>query len=138
MFCSQIKQFILNNRSSGKRECFMWENEGLDAYINWAFSRNNLFYVSDENGPIGVGVAYALPKPYNGSIDSLLPYDDEIENEHQKDLVIMDWIAANSNARKILVKQFKQRFWNWENQDKYGVHYGKTKKLNNNYINKLS
>lgn len=138
MLKTDIKNFILDHRKDGKRECFMWDKEGLDFYMNWAFYRNYLFYVLDENGASGVGVAYPIPKKFDGSIDSLLPYEEELVSENDKDLVIMDWVAVNSNGRKSLVNQFKRRFLNWENQDKYGIHYGKPKRLSNNYINKLT
>lgn len=138
MLRSDIKDFILANRKNGKRECFMWDDNGLECYIDWAFVRNNLFYALSENSISGVGVAYALPKSFDGSIESLLPYDADITDEHQKDLVIMDWLAVNSGSRKALVEQFKKRFWNWENQKKYGLHYGKIKELSTTYINKLT
>lgn len=138
MLYSDIKNFIIAHRKNGKRECFMWDDNGLEQYIKWSFVRNNLFYALSENSISGVGVAYALPKSFDGTIESILPYDTEIANEHQKDLVIMDWLAVNSDSRKALVQGFKKRFWNWENQKKYGMHYGKIKELSTTYINKLS
>jgi len=137
MLRSSIKTFILNHRQDGKRQTFMLDPEGLDGYINWAFINDYLFCVSDENGISGAGVAYPLPKPFDGNIESLLVFEEPLESEDNKDLVIMDWVATGPAARKGLVKQFKRRFGNWKNQRKFGIHYGKVKQLPNNYLNKI-
>jgi hypothetical protein len=33
--------------------------------------------------------------------------------------------------------KFFERFPNWENQNKFGIHYGVVKQFNNKYINKM-
>ena len=137
MLRSEIIDFIEERRFSGKRRCFAWTDEGLQSYIDWAFAKNYMIHVSSENETLGVAIAYPLPKAYNGGIESLLPHDEEIDNEDGAELVVMDWIAANPNARRQLVCKFTKRFPNWENQKKHGIQYGKHKELTNNYINKL-
>lgn len=132
-----VLQFIFENRLSGKRQTFMLNDDALSGYIDWAFSNDCLLLVSSENGITGVAVAYPLEKGFDGTVDSLLIFDEPPEIEHGKELVVMDWIATNPDARRDLVKQFKKRFWNWENQKKWGIHYGKVKELKNSYLNKL-
>lgn len=133
-----IKDFIIANRSIGKRECFMWEDQGLDQYLNWSFAKDYLFIVLNKNGISGVGVAYPLPKECDFTLNTILPSEEVIDDEKSKNLFIADWIAKDKETRRRLVSMFKYRFSNWENQRKFGMHYGKIKELNNNYINKLN
>lgn len=137
MLKSSILEFVFLNRGSGKRDTFMFEDKELNGYIDWAFLNDYLFCVSDENGISGVGVAYPLPKPFDGSVESLLIFEEPLEVEHDKELVIMDWVATGPVARRGLVKQFKRRFWNWERQKKWGIHYGKVKEFSNKWVNKM-
>ncbi|CAB5178491.1 hypothetical protein UFOVP157_5 [uncultured Caudovirales phage] len=139
MLLTDLIQFIKTNRSNGKRACFQLDDEGLDMYVKWAFNRNYLFLVSDENGISGIGIAYPLPRKWDGHIKNLIPYDEELqlELENINDLCILDWLAKTSKARHDLVSNFFKRFPNWENQDKWGIHYGKVKHFNNKYMNKL-
>ena len=139
MLLTDLIHFIKTNSVKSKRACFQLDDEGLDMYVKWAFNRNYLFLVSDENGISGLGIAYPLPKSYNGLIRSILPYDEELslESEKTNDLCIMDWLALTSESRKKLMNKFFERFPNWENQTKLGIHYGKVKQLNNKYMNKL-
>lgn len=116
----------------------MWDHVGLERYIDWSFSNDYLLCVSGENSISGVAVAYPLPKPFNGELASLLPSDEQIFDENLCDLVVMDWMADNSESRRALVNQFKKRFLNWQNQRKLGIHYGKPKELSNKYINLLT
>lgn len=134
---SEIENFIISNRFSGKRETFSFSRLDLRGYIGWAFFNNYLFVALRENGISGVGVAYPLPKPFDGTIESLLVFEDTLEREDDKQLVVMDWVASDRESRSSLVKKFKNRFRNWENQEKLGIHYGRVKNLSNEYINKL-
>ena len=139
MLLTDLIQFIKTNSVKSKRACFQLNDEGLVMYVKWAFNRNYLFLVSDENGISGLGIAYPFLKYYNGFINSIIPYDEELslESEKTNDLCIMDWLALTSESRKKLIDKFFERFPNWENQNKLGIHYGKVKQLNNKYMNKL-
>lgn len=139
MLFSDLISFIKENRFKGRRQSFQLDDEGLEQYIRWAFCGNHLMLVSSEKGISGIAVAYALPKPYDGYIANLLPYDEEIpkEVEHKQELCVMDWIAQDSESRKQLVNQFTTRFPNWENQYKWGIQFGKVQLLNNKYMNLL-
>ena len=138
MLLDSIIDFIYANRKNGRRGCFMWSNEGLDEYIKWAFSKNGLLLALKDNKINGVAVVYALPSKHNGTVAGLLPSDEPTNNpEHQSDLCVGDWIALDANGRKELISQFHQRFPNWENQNKYGIQFGKPKLLTNKYMNLL-
>jgi hypothetical protein len=139
MLLTDIIQFIKINSVKSKRSCFQLDDEGLSMYIKWAFNRNYLFLVSDENGISGLGIAYPLLKSYNGLISSIIPYNEELplDKENINDLCILDWLAKTSKARQELMNKFFERFPNWKNQNKIGVHYGKVKQFNNKYINKM-
>lgn len=138
MLRGSIKNYILSRRSSGKRGCFMWDELGLGAYLNWAFAGDYMLVASGEKGISGVAVAYPLATPCDMTVNSLLPRDTEATDESASDLCVLDWIADSRSARIELVSQFKQRFPNWMRQRKFGIHYGRVKSLSNNYINKLS
>ena len=138
MLFTAIIDFIYANRKNGRRGCFMWTDEGLDAYIKWAFSRNGILITLSDNKISGLAIVYALPNGYSGKISSLLPSDSKYEfDENKSDLCVMDWIALNPDARKGLITQFQQRFPNWEAQNKYGIHFRKVKLLSNKYMNIL-
>lgn len=138
MLFQQIINFIKEHPNVGKRAYFQLDDEGLNFYVKWAFSKNCLFLTYTDDKISGIGIAYPLPSKYNGSILSLIPSDEDTDiNEELRDLCVMDWIALNANSRKCLVSQFQERFPNWENQNKYGIHYGKPKLLTNKYMNIL-
>jgi len=138
MFFDFIIAFIRTNRLKGRRECFAWESECLENYIVWAFSKKYLFVSLTDSKINGVGVAYPLPHKNTGDIISLLPSDADLDlPEASSDLCVMDWIALNAQGRKDLMSQFNTRFPNWENQDKYGIQFGKPKLLTNKYMNLL-
>lgn len=138
MLFQKIINFIKDNQNIGKRTCFQLDKEGLDCYIKWAFAKNCLLLSFTNNNISGIAIAYPLSSKYNGSILSLIPSDEDTEiNEELRDLCIMDWIALNSKSRKCLILQFQTRFPNWENQNKYGIQFGKQKLLTNKYMNLL-
>ena len=60
------------------------------------------------------------------------------EDEPNKSLFILEWLAVTPNARRELVTKFKQRYPNWENQKKFGIQFDKMKLLPNRYINLLN
>ena len=136
---TDLIQFIKTNSVKSKRACFQLDDEGLDMYVKWAFNRDYLILVSDENGISGVCIGYPLPKPWDGFIRNVLPYDQELPKEAEKtnDLFVLDWIATSSESRKKVVTKFCQRFPNWENQKKWGIHYGVVRELSNKFMNKL-
>lgn len=138
MLFQKIINFIKNNQNIGKRAYFQLDDEGLDFYVKWAFSKNCLLLTFTDNNISGIAIAYPLPNKYNGSILSLIPSNEDILIEESMcDLCVMDWIALNSESRKCLVSQFQTRFPNWENQNKYGIQFGKQKLLTNKYMNLL-
>lgn len=138
MFLDSIIAFIRANCTKGRRECFAWETECLENYIIWAFSKKYLFVSLIDSKINGVGIAYPLPNKNNGTILALLPNDESLTlPESSSDLCVMDWVALDANGRKELMSQFQTRFPNWENQDKYGIQFGKPKLLTNKYMNLL-
>lgn len=138
MFFDSIIAFIRANCTKGRRECFAWESECLENYIIWAFSKKGLLVSIKDSKISGVAVVYALPNKSNGDIFSLLPNDADLTApEISSDLCVMDWIALDAESRKDLISQFQTRFPNWENQDKYGIQFGKPKLLTNKYMNLL-
>ncbi|CAB4186636.1 hypothetical protein UFOVP1151_29 [uncultured Caudovirales phage] len=139
MLFSDLISFIKENRFKGRRQSFQLDDEGLEQYIRWAFCRNYLMLVSSEKGISGVAIAYALPKPYDGRIETLIPYDNELkeDTENKYEICVMDWIAQDSESRKNLINQFTIRFPNWENQQKWGIQFGLAKQLTNKYMNLL-
>ena len=137
MFLRELKSFILSNRNVGKRNTFQLNEEGIDAYIQWAFQRDFLFVVYQNDKISGAGISYVIPNKCKGNILDILPYDQDIENETTKDICIMDWIALNPEARNQLMDKFCLRFPNWENQDKWGIHNGKIKLFPNRYVKNL-
>ena len=136
MLLTDLIQFIKTTHSETKKQAFPWTDEGLSQYLAWAFSRDYLFIDSDENGLTGCLVAYALPNPSDGSIQSLLPQDAEVpkDTEGSKELVIMDGIFKTTKARKNITHKFMKRFPNWENQKKWAVRKQSVKPVNNRYI----
>ena len=138
MFFDSIIAFIRTNCTKGRRECFAWETDCLENYIIWAFSKKGLLVSIKDSKISGVAVVYALPNKSNGDIVSLLPSDNNLTApEASSDLCVMDWIAADAESRKDLIGQFQTRFPNWENQNKYGIQFGKSKLLTNKYMNIL-
>lgn len=139
MLVSEIINFIKANRNNGRRKTFMLDDEGLELYILWAFVRNNIILAYSGNAISGIVVAYVLPKPCDWLIKNLLPYEEEIHPsaESDKDICVMDWIALDSESRKQLMTKFFARFPNWENQNKWGIHFGQVKLFNNKYMNTL-
>jgi hypothetical protein len=139
MLFSEIINFIKVNRNNGRRKTFMLDDEGLDLYIQWAFQRNNIILSYSDSSISGICVAYVLPKPCDFIVRNMLPYEEEIlpKEESDKEICIMDWIALNSQARKDLIEKFFFRFPNWENQTKWGIHFGVVKQFNNKYMKTL-
>lgn len=139
MLLTDLIQFIKTNRNNSNRASFQLNDEGLDMCIKWAFNRDYLLLVSDENGISGFAIVYPLPKPCDWYIKSLIPYDDELakDAELNNELCVLDWIALNSKARKELINKFMTKFPNWENQNKWGIQRGTIKNLTNKYMNKL-
>jgi hypothetical protein len=138
MLRGELEVFVSKARQTAKRPCFNFINEDLTSYFSWAFSRDYLSLVSDESGITGISIAYPLPKKYDGNLVSLLPFDEILTNEDDKDLCILDWYATKVDARISLVDKFMKRYPNWENQDKWGRQYGVTKQLSNKYIKLLT
>ena len=136
MLLTDLIQFIKTTHSETKKQAFSWTDEGLAQYLAWAFSKDYLFIDSDENGLIGCLVAYPLPISSDGSIKSLLPSNVDVakENEHIKEIVIMDGIFKAPKARKTITHKFMKRFPNWKNQKKTAVRKTKIVVISNRFI----
>lgn len=140
MFLSELSDFIIANRSKGRREAFGFDGSALTVYLTWAMSFDYLFVVSSENGISGAGVAYPLPTPYKGAEDELFSFRHIVPRteEHEKELCIMDWAADSKEGRKSLIRKFQKRYPNWENQKKWALQFGEAKEITNRYINFLN
>jgi len=134
MLLSELTSFIDANRYKGRREAFGI----LDTknYLRWAFLHDYLFVSYDEGRIVGVGVAYPIGTPYTGDESALNP-DFKVQpiEEAGKDLCIMDWCALNTAGRVGLVRRFKNRYPNWENQKKWAIQFDKVVEISNKYIN---
>ncbi|CAK0767235.1 hypothetical protein CCP3SC1AL1_400014 [Gammaproteobacteria bacterium] len=136
MLLTDLIQFIKTTHIETKKRVFPWNDEGLTQYLAWAFSKDYLFVESDENGLTGCLVAYPLPISSDGTIQSLLPSDNDVSKQFEADneLVIMDGIFKTSKARKTITQKFMKRFPNWKNQKKWATRKVKPTVLSNRYI----
>jgi hypothetical protein len=137
MFQNQVIDFINANRTT---KSFGFEGNHLKMYLTWAFSFDYLFIVFENNEIVGVGVAYPLKRPYNGDKFTLFVFNEIVppSEEHKHELCIMDLVAVTDSARKTLVKNFQQRYPNWQNQKKWGLRDEETREISNQYINLLN
>ena len=134
MLLTELSSFVDANRYKGRREAF-----GINDtrnYLRWAFLHDYLFVSYDEGRIAGVGVAYPIATPYTGDESALNP-DFKVQpiEEAGKDLCIMDWCALNAAGRISLVWKFRQRYPNWENQNKWAIQFDKVVEISNKYIN---
>lgn len=140
MIQKQVIDFIKTHGDKGRRGAFGFEGDTLKMYLTWAFTFNYLFVVFDNNEIVGVGVAYPLQRPFNGDKLTLFIFNDIVkpEEESERELCVMDWLATTAEARRTLVQNFKKRFPNWENQKKWGIQLDEAKEIKNKYINLLN
>ena len=136
MLLSDLIAFIKKTQEEKSKKAFPWADAELGQYLSWAFSNDYMFVDSDENGIVGLLIAYPLPYGSDGSINTLLPSDIGVSknNEHLKELVIMDGIFKTKTARKHITNKFMQRFPNWKNQKKWATRKLKPTVLTNRYI----
>lgn len=137
MLLSELTSFIDANRYKGRGEAFGWTDDELITYLHWADTFQYLFVESDENGFTGVAIMYPLSTSFNGNPDELYNFSNPQETE-QNDLCIMDFISINNKAKKDLVNQLKERYPNWEAQNKWALRFGVPRKITNKYINLLN
>lgn len=137
MLLTELKSFIKAHRKNGRREAFGLSIEKDDTYLRWAFCFDYLFIVKSQGEMKGCGVAYPLSTPYSGAESSLYSFGTPVPRDQEKDkeICVMDWIATDRESRCELVGQFKTRFPNWENQRKWGIQFDTVKQLSNKYIN---
>jgi len=147
MTLGHLISYIKANRNKGRGEAFDWTDDELITYIHWADTFRYLFVVSDENGFAGCTVMYPVTKPVDGEPQELMTFKANIpqSEENTADLCIMDFVASNTEAKKNLVIQLKERYPNWSNQDKWTLRlerpfsgFHTAKKLSNKYINLLT
>jgi hypothetical protein len=140
MTLGDLTNFIKANRDKGRGEAFGWTDDELITYLHWADTFQYLFVESDENGFTGVAVMYPLAKPADGEQAELMTFKANIplSEEGTAALCIMDFVASSPEAKKSLVIQLKDRYPNWEHQEKLAFRFGVVKKLSNKYINLLT
>lgn len=129
--------FIEQNRCKGRGASFGFEGNQLQVYIQWADKFNFLFVSFEDNKFTGVAVMYPLSTSFNGNPDELFDFSNPEETD-KNDLCIMDFISINDKAKKDLVNQLKERYPNWEAQNKWALRFGVPRKITNKYINLLN
>lgn len=136
MLLTQLVAFIRKTHEHKSGEAFPWKDEALQQYLAWAFSKDYLFLAMDVEKPTGVSVVYPIPKPFDGKLTDVLPFDTEVpkSEESSKDLIVMDSIFADEAARKALTTQFMERYPDWKVQRKFAVRKGVVSLLNNRYF----
>lgn len=140
MTLGDLIEYIKANRNKGRGEAFGWSDDELITYIHWADAFQYLFIESNENGFTGVAVVYPIAKPSEGEVQELMTFKANIprSEESTADLCIMDFVASDPESKKSLVNQLKDRYPNWESQEKLAFRFGKVRKLSNKYINLLT
>jgi hypothetical protein len=140
MTLGDLISYIKANRNKGRGEAFGWTDDELITYLHWADSFQYLFVVSDENGFAGCSIMYPVAVPAEGEQAELMTFKANIpqSEEGTADLCIMDFVASSPEAKKSLVTQLKDRYPNWEKQEKWALRFGNIKKISNNYINLLT
>ena len=140
MTLGDLISYIKTNRNKGRGEAFGWTDDELTTYLHWADTFNYLFVESDENGFTGVAVMYPVAKPLADEEPELMTFKANIplSEEDTAALCIMDFVASTPEAKKSLVTQLKDRYPNWEKQEKLALRFGVVKKLSNKYINLLT
>lgn len=131
--------FITTNKNIGRRDYFDWKTDSLPLYLKWSLTFDYLFKVIEDNKITGIGVAYPIQRDCK-CMEDLFMFGNIVkkEDEPNKSLFILEWLAVTPNARRELVTKFKQRYPNWENQKKFGIQFDKMKLLPNRYINLLN
>lgn len=136
MLLTKLVTFIRQTHEHKQGTAFPWADDSLGQYLSWAMSRDYLFVTQDNDEPTGISVVYPLADPYDGKFSQVLPYDKEVpkSEESTKDLVIMDSIFRNDEARKVITAQFMERYPNWKEQRKFATRKGVVSLLNNRYF----
>jgi hypothetical protein len=136
---SEEINFITSNRNIGRRDYFGWKDEGLPTYIKWASTFQYLLKVVEDGKITGLAIAYPIERDCK-CMEDLYMFGNIVkkEDEPNKSLFVLDWLATTTSARKELVNKFKSRYPNWENQKKFGIQFNKLKLLSNKYINLLN
>lgn len=140
MTLGDLIEYIKANRNKGRGEAFGWTDDELITYLHWADTFQYLFVASDENGFTGVAVMYPIANPIEGEEPELMTFKANIplSEENKAALCVMDFVASSPEAKKSLVTQLKDRYPNWEKQEKLALRFGVAKKLSNKYINLLT
>jgi len=140
MTLGDLIDYIKTNRNKGRGEAFGWSDDELITYLHWADTFQYLFVVSDENGFAGCSIMYPVAVPAEGEQAELMTFKANIplSEEGTAALCIMDFVASTPEAKKSLVTQLKERYPNWEKQEKLALRFGVVKKLSNKYINLLT
>lgn len=137
MLINHLADFIKSDAWKSARQPFMSDDEDLLNYLRWSFSDGYLFYSLGENGFCGLGVAYPIESPYDGTLESILPKQVKELDESRCELVVMDMFAAGPKHRKNLIEQFCKRYPNWKRQKKWKYRRDDVIPLSNKYIEKL-
>lgn len=139
MLLSDLITFIKKTQEVKSKKAFPWADDALGQYLTWAFSKNYLFLEADNDGISGLTVAYPLPFGSDKTVASVLPSDIgvSLENEHLKEIAVMDTIFRTETARVAITKKFMERFPNWENQKKVASRKNNIVTLPNKYFKLL-
>ena len=129
--------FIEENRFKGRGESFGWDADSLKLYLHWAARFNYLFVSIEDNKFTGVAIMYPLSNDFNGDSDKLYDFSDRQESQLD-DLCIMDFVSTTEKSKKDLVSKLKNRYPNWEAQNKWALRFGNPRKITNKYINLLN
>lgn len=133
---SELKDFALAHRYKGRGESFGFEDNTLDTYLQWAYIKDYLLTVIEDDKFVALAVVY--PFKYDGA-ESLMSFNTGIrkDEEYKFDLCIMDVIALNSEALKKLILKFKIRFPHWDRVNKWAYRFGSPRQITNKYLNLL-
>lgn len=137
MLLSEVRSFVVANRTNGRLQAFGFEGSMLDVYLTWAFSHDYLFLVSEESGVSAVGVAYPIPEKFNGHVKTLYTFANPVpkDKEHDCQLCIMDVAAKDRKSLRRLIDKFKNRYPTWKQSRKWALRDGNPIEITNKYLN---
>lgn len=137
MLLSEVRAFIVSNRTHGRGEAFGFDGKMLDTYLTWAFSHDYLFLDADRSGVAGVGVVYPMADEFNGHIKTLYTFANPVapDREHQHELCIMDVAVKDKPSLNRLLVKFKKRYPSWSKVRKWALRDGKPVEITNKYLN---
>ena len=139
MLLSDLKSFVQTHRNKGRGEAFGFDDNTTETYLKWAFMHDYLFISHDSKRITGIGIAYPFDHDsYENSGEQFSFKNAPLKSEeHKHDLCIMDIATDSEEATKSLVLSFKKRYPHWHLVKKWGLRFGESKEISNQYINLL-